>query len=194
MAISGTRAGVFEQIERWHRNAVRRLNCVEIWYVHFRHRDQNQWSMIQESLRSLREQLKDEGELPAWIRSWFSCAAEEETLTYAGVSGKSCDEVAFKLTDRMLSVGVTKSFVGMLKPLDSLVPLMTLLRTEYDQVCKQLNYLAAPDEIISVFRNEGFSEQPLKRPQGSNRNPQKARIKKLLRHGVSPGWNVNGRS
>jgi hypothetical protein len=194
MALSGTREGIFEQVEHWHRIAMYRLNSVEFWYAHFRQRDKNEWLTVRDSVRSLRDQLKDEGELPAWIRSWFSSAAEENITTYAGVSGASAHEVAFTLTERMLSVGVTKSFVGMLEPLDSAVPLIVLVVTEFDRVGAQLNHVSAPDEIISIFAEGAAREQPFKRPRGSRRNSKQVRLKNLLRHQVFPGSSPTGRN
>jgi hypothetical protein len=186
MALSGTRQGVFEELERWHRRTFVRLNSVQILYGHFRLRSEGEWpAAVTESICSLRDQLRLEGEIPGWVGTWFSSAAEEESTTFARVSSTSAHRVAFELTNRMLSVGASKSFVGMLEPEDSLLPLMTLVRAEFSRAVDRLDHVSSPNEIISLFCEE---ERPsVHRPQRSrvgSRNSRAARLKKQLRMGV----------
>ena len=166
-----------------------RLNCVEILYAHYRQRIPNEWaSTVGQNVRSVRDQVAADRELPAWIRRYFSSVASEKMTKFAGVSGTSALDVVFKLTDRMLSVGVTESFIGFLKPLDTLVPLIVLVRREFERVREQLNDVADPSTVIANLDDKAtMPDKPPSRPRGSkSRNLRKAHIKALLRSGVFP--------
>ena len=190
MATSTTKQFVFEEIDFWHRRTMFRLNSVEILYAHYRQRIPNDWaSTVGQNVRSVRDQLAADPELPAWIRRYFSSVAGEEMITFAGVSGTSALDVVFKLTDRMLSVGVTESFIGFLKPLDTLVPLIALVRREFERVRELLNDVADPNTVIANSDGKAtMSGKPPSRPRVSkSRNLRKAHIQALLRGGVFPG-------
>jgi len=138
---------------------------------------------------------KTHGPFSSWIRRYFSSVAGEEITTFAGVSGTSALDVVFKLTNRMLSVGVTESIIGFLKPLDTLVPLIVRVRREFELVREQLNDVADPNTDIANLESKAtMSDMPASRARGSkSRNLRKVHIKALLRSGVFPRKNAKDR-